>query len=72
MHDVLLEVLDDRALFRVMPDYAPNIITGLGRLGGACVVCVCVRTRGHSVCVGVIERGTQGWESTERQKMRDS
>ena len=37
MRDVLAEVVDDRYVFEMIPDYARNVISGFARLGGETV-----------------------------------
>jgi len=37
MHDVIVPVVDDAAFFEIAPLYAPNILTGFGRIGGRSV-----------------------------------
>lgn len=40
MHDVLAHIVDRESFFELKPDYAPNMITGFGRLDGHTVGCV--------------------------------
>jgi propionyl-CoA carboxylase beta chain len=37
MHDVIVPVVDDADFFEIAPLYAPNILTGFGRIGGRSV-----------------------------------
>jgi propionyl-CoA carboxylase beta chain len=37
MRDVLAEVVDDRYVFEMIPDFARNVISGFARLGGETV-----------------------------------
>lgn len=37
MIDVIKAVVDERDFFEIMPEYATNILTGFGRMGGRSV-----------------------------------
>lgn len=37
MLDIILSIVDERDFFEIMPKYAKNIVTGLGRMNGRTV-----------------------------------
>ena len=53
MHDVINQLLDDRYMFEIMPDFARNIICGFGRVEGRTVGVVANQPMEQAGCLDI-------------------